>query len=216
MLGLLGSGHCVGMCGGLIGALGLSQAAQAHPNYLFLYNLGRITSYTLAGILVGLLGFWLAQEINAMVYARTLAGLMLILLGLYIGQWFNGLIWIEKGGHQLWRFIQPMAKRFVPIKSARDALLVGMVWGWLPCGLVYSALIYAGTQANTAGSALTMLSFGIGTLPSMLATGLFAREIQQFIQKKWLRSLSASLMIAFGLWTLPAFQTWVLALIATA
>ena len=139
LLGLLGSAHCLGMCGGLVSALGLKQQQASKPGYLLAYNLGRILSYTIAGLIVGLFGFWLSRQLGAAGFLRYFAAIMLILLGLYIGQWFNGLAPIEKIGGRLWQKIQPLATRYLPIRSNRAALVVGMIWGWLPCGLVYSA-----------------------------------------------------------------------------
>jgi uncharacterized protein len=221
MLGFFGSAHCLGMCGGLASALGLNTApptkniiathnrssqTSGHPLFLLAYNIGRISSYCMAGLIVGSLGFWLSKQLAALEVLRYLAASMLILMGLYLGQWFNGILWTEKLGSKLWPYIQPLSKRFIPIKSLKDAFFVGIVWGWLPCGLVYSALIWASLEASTLGSALIMLAFGLGTLPSMLASGLFAQQLSGFIRQLWFRSTAALLMITFGLWSMPIIQ----------
>lgn len=211
MLGFLGSAHCLGMCGGLASALGLNASSSQlnsknHFGFLLSYNIGRITSYCIAGLIVGSAGFWLSKQLSALIVLRYLAGIMLILMGLYLGQWFNGIIWTEKLGNKLWPYIQPLSKRFMPIGSIKDALIVGMVWGWLPCGLVYSALIWASLEANIIGSALIMLSFGLGTLPSMLASGIFAKQLANTIRNKWFRSSAGIMMVIFGLWSLPLSQ----------
>lgn len=208
LLGLLGSGHCLGMCGGLASALGMNSGEHA-GRHVLCYNLGRILSYSVAGLIVGSLGFWLGKQLAALEVLRYLAACMLILLGLYIGRWFNGLLYFEKLGHKLWPLIQPMSKRFLPIKSVKDALIVGMIWGWLPCGLVYSALIWASLESNILASMLIMLCFGLGTLPAMLATGMFAQSFNNFVRKAWFRPTAASLMILFGIWTLPLVQQFV-------
>ncbi len=219
LLGFLGSAHCLGMCGGLAGAMGLHSqrpanliagGSQALPPFLLLtlYNAGRILSYCLAGFVVGSVGFWLSQSLATLSLLRYLAALMLILLGLYLGGWFNGLAYSEKLGSYLWRYIQPLAKNLLPVKRARDALLLGAVWGWLPCGLVYSALIWASLQASILESALIMLCFGLGTLPSMLATGYFARQFSQLIKQPWLRRGTGVALVIFGLWSLPAVHRW--------
>jgi len=213
------------MCGGLASALGLHSRPspllittdlnppdaidlnQSPFVRLFSYNLGRILSYCIAGIVVGSLGFWLSKQLGSSQILRYLAATMLILMGLYLGQWFNGIAFTEKVGSVLWRFIQPLGKRFMPVRSVKDALLVGMVWGWLPCGLVYSALIWASAEASLLGSALIMLCFGLGTLPSMLATGYFAQQLAHVIQNKAFRASSGLLMISFGIWSLPIIQS---------
>lgn len=216
LLGFLGSGHCLGMCGGLSAALGLntakpktiasdSSSVSLLPK-LLAYNIGRILSYCLAGLIVGTLGFWLSQQLSALTVLRYLAGIMLILMGLYLAQWFNGIVFTEKLGQAFWKRIQPLGKRFMPVTNARDALLTGMIWGWLPCGLVYSALIWASAEASTIGSMLIMLFFGIGTLPSMLATGVFSQQLSSIIKQKWFRASAGTLMIVYGLWTLPVSQ----------
>jgi len=208
MLGLLGSAHCLGMCGGLASALGLNSInAKASPALLLAYNIGRIGSYCIAGLIVGALGFWLSKQLSAFIVLRYLAATMLMLMGLYIAQWFNGIIWAEKLGSKLWPFIHPLAKRFMPINSIRDAILVGMVWGWLPCGLVYSALIWASLEASLVGSFLIMLFFGLGTLPAMLASGYFAQSLSRFVRQRWFRSSAGLMMITFGLWSMPWIQT---------
>mgnify|MGYP000002154587 CR=1 FL=1 len=224
MLGFLGSAHCLGMCGGLASALGLNTKPNiistdkptpksAPPTLLLAYNIGRIFSYCVAGLVVGSLGFWLSKQLSALLLLRYLAAIMLILMGLYLGQWFNGIIWAERLGSKLWPLIQPLSKKFMPVKSISDALVVGLVWGWLPCGLVYSALIWASLEASLSGSALIMLCFGLGTLPSMLASGYFAQQLSKLISMSKFRSGAGLLMIFFGLWSLPIFQTFIFSLL---
>lgn len=203
MLGLLGSAHCLGMCGGLVGALGLKQRDAGQSSYLLAYNTGRVISYVIAGLIVGSFGFWLSRQLGAANFLRYFAAIILILLGLYLGQWFNGLAPIEKLGSHIWKRIQPWSRNFLPIKSNAAAIMVGMVWGWLPCGLVYSALIYASAATTPLMAALTMLCFGLGTLPSMLATGLFSETLTRLVTRRWFRSGTGVLMIAYGVWSLP-------------
>ena len=207
LLGLLGSAHCLGMCGGLASALGMSTPHGAKNGYLLLYNVGRLLSYTLAGAIVGFFGFWLSQHLGTATFLRYFAAIILIMLGLYLGQWFNGLIVVERLGQKLWRLVQPLAKHLMPIRSGRNALLVGMVWGWLPCGLVYSALIYASAQGSVTGTALVMVFFGLGTLPAMLATGLFAKQLSILVSNRWFRSGTGCAMIIYGVWSLPMVQS---------
>ena len=218
-LGLLGAGHCVGMCGGIMAALSMG-ASQTSPGsksgasllILLCYNLGRIASYTLAGFLVGSIGWFLGGlGHQAGVILRTLAGCMLIAMGLYLGGWWMGLTRLEKWGHKLWKRVQSAAPAAFPVRSPAQALGTGALWGWLPCGLVYSTLIWAATSAHALESASLMLAFGLGTLPVLLVTGLMARQVQRFLQNRALRSTAALLVILFGLWTIPgAHQMWVM------
>ncbi len=129
---------------------------------LLAYNLGRILSYACAGLLIGLAG-WAVANSPAAMFLRILAGLLLIAMGLYLAGWWSGLTRIESLGRGLWRHIQPVANRLLPVSNVPRALLLGALWGWLPCGLVYSTLLWSASQGNALDSALLMLAFGLGT-----------------------------------------------------
>ena len=213
ILGLLGGGHCIGMCGGLMGALTLAIPAEQRQRRLQLllaYNLGRITSYTCAGLLVGAAG-WAVASGPAATVLRVIAGLLLIAMGLYLAGWWSGLTRIEGLGRVLWRRIEPLARGLLPVRNARRALLLGALWGWLPCGLVYSTLLWAASQGDALDSALLMLAFGLGTLPVLLATGLAAERLTALLRQRGVRIAGGLLVILFGLWTLPGpHQAWLM------
>ncbi|MET3051408.1 sulfite exporter TauE/SafE family protein [Pseudomonas alkylphenolica] len=213
ILGLLGGGHCLGMCGGLMGALTLAIPKEQRSQrfrLLLAYNLGRILSYAVAGLLLGLAGWALANSPIA-VAMRVVAALLLISMGLYLAGWWSGLTRIERLGRGLWRHIQPMANRLLPVSSLPRALLLGTLWGWLPCGLVYSTLLWAASQGNAIDSALLMLAFGLGTWPVLLATGLAAERTNALLRKRGVRIAGGLLVILFGLWTLPGpHQHWLM------
>lgn len=213
VLGLLGGGHCIGMCGGLMGALTLAIPAEQRQRRLQLllaYNLGRIFSYTLAGLLLGAAG-WALAESPVAAALRIVAGLLLIVMGLYLAGWWSGLTRIEGVGRLLWRHIEPLARRLLPVRNAARALLLGGLWGWLPCGLVYSTLLWAASQGNALDSALLMLAFGLGTLPVLLATGLAAERLTALLRRRGIRIAGGVLVILFGLWTLPGpHQAWLM------
>jgi sulfite exporter TauE/SafE len=208
IIGLLGGAHCVGMCGGIMNALSFAiPEAQRRPRQLLpillLYNLGRITSYGLAGALIGLLGAWLQSHAAPMGPAlRIVAGLLLIAMGLYLAGWWRGLAYLELAGSRLWRHLQPLGNALLPVTRPGQALLLGALWGWLPCGLVYSTLALTSTAASWQQAALTMVSFGLGTLPVMLVSGVFAHRLKHWLQQSRVRYGAALLIIAFGLWTL--------------
>ncbi|WP_278929566.1 sulfite exporter TauE/SafE family protein [Pseudomonas qingdaonensis] len=213
ILGLLGGGHCLGMCGGLMGALTLAiPKAQRSRRFqlLLAYNLGRILSYAAAGLLLGLAG-WAVAGGPLATGMRVLAALLLISMGLYLAGWWSGLTRIESLGRGLWRHIQPVANRLLPVSSLPRALLLGALWGWLPCGLVYSTLLWAASQGNATHSALLMLAFGLGTWPVLLATGLAAERTSALLRKRGVRVTGGLLVILFGLWTLPGpHQHWLI------
>ena len=213
ILGLLGGGHCLGMCGGLMGALTLAIPAEQRARrvrLLVMYNLGRVLSYAAIGLLVGLLGWAVASSPGA-TGMRVAAALLLIVMGLYLAGWWSGLTRIERLGRGLWRCIQPVAHRLLPVSTMPRALLLGALWGWLPCGLVYSSLLWAASQGDALHSALLMLAFGLGTWPVLLATGLAAERITTLLRQRGVRMAGGLLVILFGIWTLPGpHQHWLM------
>ncbi|MCQ4242604.1 cytochrome biogenesis protein [Stutzerimonas stutzeri] len=213
VLGLLGGGHCLGMCGGLMGALTMAIPAEQRGKRLRLlvaYNLGRVLSYAAAGLLVGLAGWAVAKSPAAMAL-RVVAALLLIAMGLYLAGWWSGLTRIETMGRGLWRHIQPVASRLMPVRNMPQALFLGTLWGWLPCGLVYSTLLWSASQGDALDSALLMLAFGIGTWPVLLATGLAAERMTALLRKRGVRMAGGIMVILFGLWTLPGpHQQWLM------
>ncbi|MCK4864301.1 MAG: sulfite exporter TauE/SafE family protein [Gammaproteobacteria bacterium] len=216
LVGLLGGVHCIGMCGGIVGALciglgnnlGSEQDKTAQQNFLkvlpFLlsYNLARISSYTLAGILMGGIGWLGSHLITLYSIQQTLeiiaAGFMLA-LGLYIAGWWKGLASIERlGGKVVWKRLEPLGRRFMPVTTYRQAFFLGLVWGWLPCGLVYSVIIWTISTQSPLEGGLLMLSFGLGTLPNLLLMGVFASTLNQFIQQPWVRQVAGIMIMAFA------------------
>lgn len=181
IVGLFSSLHCLGMCGGIIGALtfSLPPAIREHRwrllRYIFAYNFGRITSYTAAGALLGWLGDSLFNTLSpdsGHLILQGIASAIMVGIGLYLADWFPRFAMIEQLGKPLWNRLQPWGQKLMPVRSPWHAWLFGLVWGWLPCGLVYSALIISGTSGNAGYGALFMLSFGAGTLPSVMTAGI--------------------------------------------
>ena len=168
---------------------------------LFTYNLGRIGSYGLMGLLAG----FFAQQFAAIgggEILRIIAGLLLIAMGFYLANWWRGLTYLEKLGRYLWAYLQPLGKGLMPVNNLPKALGLGIIWGWLPCGLVYSALALAMTQPAPALASGAMLAFGIGTLPSVLAAGVVAQQLAKILQKREIRFGLALLVIIYGVWTI--------------
>lgn len=209
-IGVLGSPHCVAMCGGIAGALAVAgpngPGAAASLARQAAYNLGRVTSYAIAGALAGALGVALAQLLGPVgaVVLRGVAALLLLALGLYLAGWWPGLARLEQQGARLWRRIAPLAAGLRPGRSLAAALALGMLWGWLPCGLVYSALALAATSGDWRHGALLMAGFGLGTLPAMLATGVLARRLTSLARAAAPRRVAGVMLILFGLWTFAA------------
>ena len=206
MLGLIGSTHCIGMCGGITSALSLSIGNRSSRNtglLMISYHCGRLFSYAFAGFLLGSLG-WILAESHPVLYRvlRFVAGGLLVAMGLYLSGWWRGLTHLEQAGHLLWKKIQPVSRRLLPIRNVSSALLLGAMWGWLPCGLVYSSLLWSASQGSPLQSAWLMLCFGAGTLPTLILTGVFSRHFTRLLQAQTTRNIMAVLVIGFGLWTL--------------
>ncbi|QJQ96797.1 MULTISPECIES: sulfite exporter TauE/SafE family protein [Halomonadaceae] len=208
VFGLLGGAHCIGMCGGIMSALTFAvPPSMRHParltGLLLGYNLGRIGSYMLAGALVAGLGTLLgglAGEIRLAL--QVLAAVMLIMMALYIANWWKGLLRVEALGRRLWRHVEPLGRKLMPVVRVPQAMALGAVWGWLPCGLVYSMLAWSLAMADPLRGALLMAAFGLGTLPALVATGLAARTLGNLIRHPATRAIAATLIIAFALWQL--------------
>lgn len=217
VVGLLGGVHCLGMCGGIVTALSLGtepQGGRGGRRLLILlgYNVGRIASYTLAGAIVGLLGM-LALGLSGMQHVRVasqlLAAVVMVALGLYLGGWWLGLSRIERAGARWWRFLEPLGRRLIPVRTVGGAVLIGAIWGWLPCGLVYSVLIWGLTAADPLKGAGLMLAFGLGTLPNLMLMGVFAASMGRFVRNSRVRRLAGGGVIALGLWqAYLAVQSW--------
>lgn len=208
LVGLLGGVHCVGMCGGIVGALTmglpghLRQGVVRPLPFLLAYNGGRILSYTVAGMLLGGLGSALASlgELHLMRQILLLiAGLFMIVLGLYLADWWRGLTRLERAGGRLWRYIEPLGRRLLPVRTLPRAMLAGMVWGWLPCGLVYSVLVWSMAAGSWHQGGALMLSFGLGTLPNLLVAGIFAAQLASFVRNIQTRRIAGGLVMLFGI-----------------
>lgn len=211
LVGLFGGVHCVGMCGGIVGALSFGLPEQVRGRfsallpYLLNYNLGRLLSYTLAGALFGGVGALAANMVavnQAQSVLQVIAGLFMIAMGLYLGGWWYGMSRLEKLGGRLWRLIEPFGRKLLPVKRPSQALVMGMVWGWLPCGLVYSALIWAISAGSALEGALLLLSFGLGTLPNLLAMGIFAGKLTALLRRKGVMRLAGALVVLIGIFTI--------------
>jgi len=203
LVGLLGGGHCVGMCGGIVGAVSMTlPGTRPKMPFLFVYNLGRISSYGVAGVVAGVVGassFFLDQVLPVEKMLYGLASLILVLLGLYLAGIWHGVTMLEKAGGLFWQRLQPISKHFLPVQSIPQAFALGTLWGWLPCGLVYSVLVAAIATGSPARGGLLMLAFGCGTLPTLLAMGMAAVRLKMLLQHIWVRRISGFAVIGFGL-----------------
>ncbi|AWL11957.1 hypothetical protein HMF8227_01482 [Saliniradius amylolyticus] len=204
LIGLAGGIHCIGMCGGVVGALSYAiPRGRSHWPYVLGYNVGRIASYTLAGTLAGALGSTAGAHLPLGPYIlNTISGLLLLAMGLYLGNWWRGLTYLERLGGRVWRHIAPLSKSLLPFRSPLAALPYGLVWGWLPCGLVYSTLSWSVASGSAIQGAQIMLLFGLGTLPTLIALGTLGQQLRQWLGFRWVRSTLALILVIFSLWVL--------------
>ncbi|CAA6827712.1 MAG: Heavy-metal-associated domain (N-terminus) and membrane-bounded cytochrome biogenesis cycZ-like domain, possible membrane copper tolerance protein [uncultured Thiotrichaceae bacterium] len=209
LVGFLGGVHCLGMCGGIVAAVSSQPTQLSKPSsqlpVLFGYNLGRISSYVIAGALMGGLGqgiFTLVDLKETQDILGAIAAVFMIVLGFYLSGIWNGLQRIEKGGTYLWRKIEPLGRRFIPTKTFGQAFPLGLVWGWIPCGMVYTVLTWAVFVGSWQQGAMLMLAFGLGTLPNLLAMGIAANKLGRFRQNPWVRGVAGLLVGLFGVWML--------------
>ena len=208
LVGLLGSTHCIGMCGGIVGALdmGLRQPGRSSVSmlgYHLAYNSGRIISYIAIGVLAGILGAGIAEMSPTTKFpiGPMITAVFMVALGLYLANWWRALSVLEKLGNKVWKKIQPIGQKFLPVRNHTQAFAVGLVWGWLPCGLVYTAVAWSLTTGDPTQSAILMLGFGLGTLPAMLFVGGTLGRLNGWIQKQAVRTIAGVIIISFGIYT---------------
>lgn len=199
------------MCGGIVGTLTMGLPREVRASfarllpYQMAYNAGRLAGYAVAGAIMGGLGS-LAVAVMPIQYAQralyVLAAVFMILLGLYLGGWWSGLARLESLGTGLWRRIEPMGRRLLPIRSHFQSIGVGFFWAWIPCGLVYSVLIWSVSAGGAGDGALLMLAFGLGTLPTLMGVGILAGAAARFADQLWIRRVAGGLVLCFGLYAL--------------
>ena len=217
--GLAGSVHCAGMCGGIVSAFSVGapspapargrvipiaragMGAGAETAHVLAYNAGRIGSYMLAGALAGGIAGGIAsltRMASIQLAAYWMANLMLAAMGLYLMDAWRGLARVEAAGGILWRRVQPLLKPLVPMDTPLKALALGGLWGWVPCGMVYSMLLTAMLAGSALDGALVMGAFGLGTLPMLLAMGMAGSRLRQYLQKRSVRVACGLLVLGFG------------------
>ena len=206
VIGLIGSSHCLVMCGGIASALQLAMPAQGIGRKLqlqVLLSLGRLSSYALFGAVVGYFGASAMQLAgSSLLWLRLLAGVLLLMMALYISRLWFGLVKLERIGQLLWRKVQPIARRLLPLDSSVKAYAYGLCWGTLPCGLVYSTLGWSLASGSAVHGAVLMLAFGFGTTPAIVATGSAANTLTKLKNMLLFRYSAAALLAIYACYTI--------------
>lgn len=203
LAGFISSGHCAGMCGGIVNILagstvpGKAGILSRKDIILVAYNLGRINSYVVAGMIAGTVGSIIGRALPGPAFQATallFSAAFMLGLAAYLTGWRSFLAFFERLGGHLWRRIEPVGRKIFPVSHAGKAWCLGLVWGWLPCGLVYSALAWSIASGGTIQGGVLMLGFGIGTLPTLMVVGSGALTLQGIKSSPWLQYFVAALM----------------------
>jgi sulfite exporter TauE/SafE len=205
VLGFFGSVHCLGMCGGIAAALGQALPPESAGWGLFhasVYSFGRVTSYAIAGALIGFFGEAFVAWTGLSIFLRVAAGLLILAFGLHVAGWWNGLSAIERIGLLAWRRLAPIGRRIGRPDRLWKTFVLGMVWGWLPCGLVYAALIGAAATGSAVSGAAFMTCFGLGTLPALLVASGFGARMSAFLAMRSARRAAGVALLIFGCWSI--------------
>ena len=213
IMGAVGSAHCALMCGGAAslasgGVVQIGKKPRVGPLGVSLaYNGGRIASYSVAGIGAGAVGVALDKVpvvFGAEIALRIFAGVLLCAVGLYVsGAWRKGAV-LERIGLPIWKRIEPYARRLVPIRSVTSALALGALWGFMPCGLVYAGLGIAVASGSPLLGGITMLAFGLGTLPALLMMGAFGVRLGKLAHHTIVRRVAGVTILLFGIFHVVA------------
>lgn len=208
LMGFFSAMHCLGMCGSIIGSLTLSLKREIREDRSLLlpfvasYNAGRVLSYTLAGLAAGLLEKVLTLpfgEGHGHRLLQMLGALVMLGAGLHVAGWFPRFAYIEKLGGLLWRQLEPYGRKLIPVETHQKAFTFGMIWGWLPCGLVYTALALSATTGEVIRSGLTMFFFGLGTIPAVMGVGVMTSWMVHLSSMKQFRQIAGVTLILLAL-----------------
>lgn len=210
-IGAMGSVHCIGMCGGIAGALSIAIPPERRTRatlwtHQLGYAIGRVTSYGVAGAFAGSLGLLLTDALGprGALGLRVGAAALLLMLGLQLGGWWRGLGALERLGAIVWHWVAPTIDTSVRGRSLLHSIGVGAAWGWLPCGLVYSTLAWAAAGADPIRGALIMMAFGLGTVPTVSMMGVAAARATRRLQSVPSRRVAGALIMSLAIWTAVA------------
>lgn len=209
LVGLLGSGHCFGMCGGIaagLGSLTVNQGSGGQVKHrfmsAFLFNLGRILSYAALGLISATLLGGIGKVLNVPQWSmalRFITALMIFLIGIqFLFNW-QTLAGIERVGAKVWKRVLPVAVKASSLPGGSGRLLLGLCWGLLPCGLVYSVILTASATGSGFSGATVMLAFGLGTMPSMLGMSMAAPTLSAALSDQWTKKLMGAALILLAI-----------------
>lgn len=202
-IGLSSTGHCIAMCGGISSALSSGiQNPETSQRILRLiaFHMGRISCYALIGLVAGIL---LNGVVNvsktAMIYTHTLALVMVLLSGLYILGVNPLLKKVEEKLAFIWRALQPITAKFIAMENLSQAYAMGFIWGFLPCGMIYSTVLWSSTASHNWQASILMLAFGLGTMPALLLLNFGHQQVVHAFRRYHINKALGLLLIAYAL-----------------
>ena len=202
LMGFFGSPHCLGMCGGLVAAFSLSmkEVSPAKRRALIAtYHVGRLLSYASLGLIAGLIG---TTVLSPLMVGNNIPRILLGLVLVFVGMTMLGMPFLnklERFGMRFWQALAPLRKKVFPLTTFPRALTAGLLWGFLPCGLVYGALLIAVVGHDPLTGAVLMFAFGLGTVPMLVATHKTVGWIRNHIGRLRLRQANGAIMVLSGL-----------------
>ncbi len=215
LIGLLGSVHCIGMCGGFVAMYTLKKSPSTPSlSYHLLYNFGRITTYSFLGGLMGIIGSYGAYIGNLRGLpgaALLLAGAIMVLMGLNIAGVLGKKGMFEDTGITQAPIFRKPFRRILEMETVWSTFLLGLLLGFLPCGLLYPIFISAAATGNFFSGTITMAVFGLGTVPVMLSFGFLIAKMRPHL-KTLLYRIASILIVFLGLRTFlrgMAFNGWI-------
>lgn len=205
LIGLLSTGHCLGMCGGIIAAISFKTGVKFKYLYHIIYNIGRIISYVIVTIIVNILGSFFFELGGYYTFLfKIISNLILIIIGLHITNIYNSMFFIESFLWHTWSIISRVIGNINFSKSIWYPLILGILWGGVPCGLIYSTIIWTAGFGSIIKSLILMMLFGLGTLPSMLFAGIFNIKFIKMFSNNVIKYIAGGIIIIFGLKNITA------------
>jgi sulfite exporter TauE/SafE len=199
--GFFGSAHCIGMCGAIVVLFEQQAGSSAGWTHRCVYNAGRLGFYALLGSIAGAGGAVITRVTGistGLIVLRLIAGALVIAIGLNLLFNWSATRFLEQAGAGIWRRLSPLARYFLPVSTLPRAFAAGLLWGALPCGLVYSAVALGATAGSPVGGALTMAAFWAGTAPAMILAGASAARLNQWRANRTFRAVAGVTMLVIG------------------
>lgn len=201
LMGLTGSAHCLTMCGSLSVALGFSiPKHKSFWLYALFVSFGRVFGYGVIGLTANVIAQSILVASNGhILYLSILSGVLMIGIGLHISGLSSVIVRIEVIGRFIDKALTPIKQKIMPIDSLGKCLLYGLLWGFLPCGLVYTALSLALVSPTPGAAFGVMVVFGFTTIPAVVGMTIFSRQLTKIFNNQIIKLLLGAIISCVGL-----------------